>query len=689
MEKLKPVIYVDAEKCVNCHRCISVCPSKFCNDGSGDYVKINEQLCIGCGACISVCTHGARYGLDDFDSFMEALRKGEKVLAIVAPAVAANFRGKDLELNGFLKSIGVKAVFDVSFGAELTTKSYIEYIKKNNPKLMISQPCPALVTYIELYQSDLLPYLSPADSPMAHTFSMIRHFYPQYKGYKMAAISPCFAKRREFDENGLGDFNVAMKSVTDYLEKNNISLSKYPKVPYDNPPAERAVLYSTPGGLMRTAERFIPGISDKIRKIEGQPTMSAYFKELSESLKKGKELACPVVDCLNCERGCNCGAGTVNQELGLDELESYIENRMKNRVKSLKSATFFGRRKLDKTINQFWREDLYKRSYKDRSSVFHSLIKMPSEKELENIYQQMGKKDKKDFLDCGACGYSSCEDMAIAIYNGINKRENCHHYLMNENVKVHERVLSEKIKETIKEVSNVSVSKLEENESNVGSLVGQTKVMSEIVVDSSSAIEEMIKNINSITTILEKTFTVVKELEGATASGNTNLTDVTNLVAGIEQDSQGLAEMSKMIQSISSQTNLLAMNAAIEAAHAGSAGAGFAVVADEIRKLAESSSSQAKNIHKVLDKIKKSIDTTYDKTKIMQSDFAEIVNLSDKVKEQETEVLYAVNEQNKGGEQVLASIAKLKESEQAVSEAADNLLKGTMLIKQNIKELAE
>ena len=111
--------------------------------------------------------------------------------------------------------------------------------------------------------------------------------------------------------------------------------------------------------------------------------------------------------------------------------------------------------------------------------------------------------------------------------------------------------------------------------------------------------------------------------------------------------------------------------------------------ADEIRKLAESSSVQAKNIHKVLDKIKKSIDTAYAKTKTTQSEFAEIVRLSDRVKNQEAEVLHAVNEENKGGELVLESIGKLKESEQAVSLAADNLLKGTMLIKQNIKELAE
>ena len=168
MSELRPVIFVDKDKCVNCHRCIAVCPSKMCNDGSGDYVKINSDMCIGCGHCIEACDHGARYGIDDTDAFFASLKRGDSVVAIVAPAAAAHFKGKDLELNGWLKSIGVKAVFDVGFGAELTTKSYVEHIKKNNPKLVIAQPCPAIVTWIELYHPELIPYLSPADSPMAH-----------------------------------------------------------------------------------------------------------------------------------------------------------------------------------------------------------------------------------------------------------------------------------------------------------------------------------------------------------------------------------------------------------------------------------------------------------------------------------------------------------------------------------------
>ncbi|MDR3168019.1 MAG: 4Fe-4S binding protein, partial [Treponema sp.] len=170
--ELRPVIEVLKDKCVNCHRCIMVCPAKMCNNGSGDIVDHHPSLCIGCGECITACTHGARIGIDDFDLFMEDLKKGVNILAIVAPAVAANFEGRYLEVNGFLKSLGVKAIFDVSFGAELTVKSYVNYIAKKNPPTVIAQPCPTLVSFIEIYRPELIPYLAPADSPMLHTMKM-------------------------------------------------------------------------------------------------------------------------------------------------------------------------------------------------------------------------------------------------------------------------------------------------------------------------------------------------------------------------------------------------------------------------------------------------------------------------------------------------------------------------------------
>ena len=141
---------------------------------STNSVTINENMCIGCGNCIDACTHEARFGMDDIDSFLSDVRSGVEMVAIVAPAAAANFPGKYLKLNTWLKSLGIKAVFDVSFGAELTVKTYLDHVKRNKPKTVIAQPCPAIVTFIELYQPELIEHLAPADSPMLHTVKMIR-----------------------------------------------------------------------------------------------------------------------------------------------------------------------------------------------------------------------------------------------------------------------------------------------------------------------------------------------------------------------------------------------------------------------------------------------------------------------------------------------------------------------------------
>ena len=684
---LSPVINVDSEKCCNCHRCISICPVKLCNDGSGDYVTLNHDLCIGCGACIEACTHGARSGIDDTAAFFEELESGTPIVAIVAPAVAVNFKGHDLELNGWLKSIGIKAVFDVSFGAELTTKTYIEQMTKENPPLMIAQPCPALVSFIETYRPNLIQYLAKGDSPMAHTVEFIRHFHPEYKNHKIMVVSPCYAKRREFDENGRGDFNVTMKSLSAYFEANNINLEKYPKVEYDNPLAERATRYSTPGGLMRTAERLVPGIARQTRKIEGQPAVIEYFEHLDECMTSGSKPYFKLVDCLNCEKGCNRGGGTVNHNLSLDDIEAFVERRTNERREKLQ--TLNGRQKekaiknLQKRLDAYWKPGIYERAYTDRSAVFHSLLKLPSPVELRKILEQMGKFSEDDIYNCGACGYNSCEQMALAIYNKKNKIENCHHYVLKKVNDDH----SAELNAAIKKVTGESISMLELAKSNILSLSDVTEKMSDTVSDSSSAVEQMIKAIQSIYAIIDKNFTIVNNLETATGIGRTNLQEVTNLVGEIEKESKQLVEMSKVIGQISSQTNLLAMNAAIEAAHAGEFGAGFSVVADEIRKLAEDSGRQAKQIGEVLKTIKQMVDNAYSKAGTVQQEFNSVVNLAGEVKDQQLEVKNSMDEQNAGNELLLKSIAEMKDGTHSVQDAAKHLKDDATFIMERIANI--
>lgn len=424
---LAKVIDVDPTKCINCHACITACPVKYCNDGSGDHVEINPDLCIGCGHCIDACTHGARMINDDLELFLSDLQKGVKTIAIVAPAVAANFPKMYLKLNGWLKSMGVRAVFDVSFGAELTVKTYLDHIEKNKPSTVIAQPCPAIVSYIEIYRPELLQYLAPADSPMLHTIKMAQRFYPECRGARVVIISPCAAKRREFDETGIGDYNVTMKRLQEHFQRLGISLNQYPDTDYDNSPAERAVLFSTPGGLRDTLERWSKDAAKATRKIEGVPTVYHYLDELPQAIRKGK--APLLVDCLNCEMGCNGGTATLARTKGVDEIESLISERakdMKRKLASTQASDEDLQNKVLPSIDEFWEPGLYGRQYVDRSRNNH--IVEPTETELEHIYTEMKKSKPEDFLNCAACGYGTCKMMATAIHNGLNRPQNCHKY---------------------------------------------------------------------------------------------------------------------------------------------------------------------------------------------------------------------------------------------------------------------
>jgi|GEM_PF-213105 len=431
----KAIITVNEDKCVNCHTCISVCPVKYCNNGSNDHVSINPDLCIGCGSCIKACTHDARITVDDFPEALDALSRGLKVLAIVAPSAASCFQDDFLRVNGWLASLGVEVFFDVSFGAELTVKSYLEYIREKKPKCVISQPCPAIVTYIETYRPELIPYLAPADSPMTHTIKMIKEFYPEYNEHLILVVSPCLAKAREFEALGLNTFNVTVNSIVSHLQSHGIDLKSFPETGFHGSSAERAVGFSSPGGLLKTVQREIPQAAEFSRKIEGPHLIYNYLDGLNEQIEKGN--APLLIDCLNCELGCNGGTGTPDNGTGHpDELESRIHRRtelMKKKYEqlALKENLDSPKEAVLERVNSHWRKELYHRSYTDQSGG-PAMLLAPDSTELESIYHRMHKYSEDDIKNCSSCGYGTCERMARAIFNGLNRPENCHFYLQSQ-----------------------------------------------------------------------------------------------------------------------------------------------------------------------------------------------------------------------------------------------------------------
>jgi methyl-accepting chemotaxis protein len=222
---------------------------------------------------------------------------------------------------------------------------------------------------------------------------------------------------------------------------------------------------------------------------------------------------------------------------------------------------------------------------------------------------------------------------------------------------------------------------------NIDKLNGHVEKQTGSVAQSSSAIEEMLANIQSVTQTLVKNAGNVKELIEASEVGRTGLQDVASDIQEIARESEGLLEINAVMENIASQTNLLSMNAAIEAAHAGEAGKGFAVVADEIRKLAESSGEQSKTIGTVLKKIKESIDKITRSTDNVLNKFEAIDGGVKTVADQEENIRNAMEEQAAGSKQVLEAIGQLNDITQQVKGGSTEMLEGSKEVIQESKNL--
>jgi len=684
---LTQVVRIDEDKCNNCYACITACPVKLCMDGSGKKLQFNRDLCIGCGNCIDSCSHKARIVIDDIQRFFEDIKQGTKMVAVVAPAIASFFPGKYLNFNSYLKSLGISAVFDASFGAELTVATYLDHIKTKNPRMVISQPCPAIVNFVQIYRPQLLPYLAPVDSPILHTLKMIREYYPQYRDHKMAVISPCIAKRREFDETGLAEYNVTMIALKNKMSEQNIDVASFPAAEYEGPKAERAVRFSSPGGLLETAERFSPGIGRHTIKIEGVHVTYPYLKEVAELLDTNIKLPL-LIDCLNCEKGCNGGPGTGNNKTPLVMLENPIRERSEKLEEYHKTANG-GRhtKRFHKLISQYWRKGQYNRTYRDYSGNYNNNIKKPTEAQLTEIYRSLRKYKPEDIYDCTACGYGTCKLMATAIFNKRNKPENCAHH--NMDLLAEEKKLIMELNRKLEEHIMKALELIESINTAVNALSSKVSLQGTAVDDSAVITEKMIDSIKSTSERSRQKQGVMKVMIENAARGKESMRETIQSVQDIAQSVDGIASAIKVISGIASNTNLLAMNAAIEAAHAGAAGQGFAVVADEIRRLSESTSQNSRSISQTLSGIIGGISVTSKRSTDTGDLIAEMANEINGFADTITGLIDTLSELSISSTEITSSLTTLRELTTAIKTSYAEMFSMTDKLQTNMKDLFE
>lgn len=576
------IINVDIDKCVGCNACVRACPVGDANvarmDGNGKLkITIDDDKCIKCGACIRACSHGARSYIDDTQKFLEDLKRGQEIALIAAPSIKIAFDGNWRHALQWLHDHGVKKVYDVSFGADICTWAHLRYLARNPGKKLISQPCAAVVNYVQRHKPELFSNLSPIHSPMLCMAVYMKKVLG-YKG-KIAAISPCVAKIEEFRETGLVDYNVTMEHLHRYFEENGIKLPEvkiYSEFEFDGRPGLEGAIYPKPGGLMSNILTHAPDMN----VITSEGTESLYHDLETYSTLKEQEKP-DLFDVLNCGDGCNGGpaTGVHYQRFAMNNIMHDVEQYAKKvrKANTTKKGVDQQFAEFDRTLNL----DDYIRTYK-RYPIDK---KGTSEREIDDAFAQMGKHTEAEKrFDCHSCGYRSCRDMAIAIARGLNTPENCHEFMMKSIQEERRRVgeVNEKVLSMNDELMRV----FKELYENIAAVKQETE---QIRQESSKSSQEMAD--------------VSKRIEDLNEMNH----NITQAMQAINQSIVKYNEMTQNVEKIAGKINLLSLNAAIEAARAGEAGRGFAVVASSIRELSDNSKTSVGSARENDEEIKNAI----------------------------------------------------------------------------------
>ena len=577
------IINVDIDKCVGCNACVRACPVGDANIARMDEegrlkITIDDEKCIKCGACIKACSHSARSYIDDTPRFLEDLKRGQEIALIAAPSIKIAFDGNWRHALQWLSDHGAKKIYDVSFGADICTWAHLRYLEKNPGKKLISQPCAAVVNYVQRHKPELFSNLSPIHSPML----CLAVYMKKVLGYrgKIAAISPCIAKIEEFRETGLVDYNVTMEHLKRYFDENGVRLPEvkiYSEFEFDGKQGLEGAIYPKPGGLMSNILTHAPDLN----VITSEGTDSLYHDMETYSGLKEQEKP-DLFDVLNCGDGCNGGpaTGVHYERFAMNNIMHDVEQyaRKVRRTNTTKKGVDQQFAEFDRTLNL---ED-YVRTYKhytvDKSGI--------SDREINNAFVLMGKHTEQERkFDCHSCGYRSCREMAIAIARGLNTPENCHEFMMKSIKEERHRV--NEVNEKVLTMNNELMRVFRDLFENIEAVKQET---GQIQKESGKSSQEM----TNVSMRMEEL--------------NRMNQNITQAMEAINQSITKYNEMTQTVEKIAGKINLLSLNAAIEAARAGEAGRGFAVVASSIRELSDNSKASVGNAKESDEEVRNAIE---------------------------------------------------------------------------------
>ena len=396
MEYLK----FDTQSCKDCHLCLRNCPVKaikFVNHKP----QIVSDMCILCGHCVTKCPQNAKRVISNIDDVKVLLKDNPgKVALSVAPSFISYYDCSNFaSFKNACKKLGFSVVEETARGAYYVTKEYKKLLDSGEYPVLITSACPSTVTYLCTEFPNAIKYLAPVVSPMIAHARILKH---EHQDVKVVFVGPCIAKKKEADDSNEIECALTFEELDIMLKEANISFEDVEDTQAYNParyyPINRGVIKSF--GL-KVSEKY-----DSIA-VDGEEQI----KEVLTNIDQMENLFFEMNMCIG---GCINGPIRNNEHISLR-----ANDIVRKYAKSSKGTQIEENLPFDVDLSCEHKQIENKR-------------KIPSDEEIQKILNRIFKYDKKDEIDCGACGYNTCREKAIAVYNGMADPEFCMPYLKNK-----------------------------------------------------------------------------------------------------------------------------------------------------------------------------------------------------------------------------------------------------------------